>query len=120
MRSCKRLKNINSVSGKLGERHIDPYLTLTKVRFVDSGITRRQLVNPLPRPSRRIALHAHAQSRPCGATDLGTAFSWRRACVPTRECLKASSSVDQRCFADAARARDLKGATFKRTVNSFT
>jgi hypothetical protein len=24
MRSCKQLKNINSVSGKLGERHFDP------------------------------------------------------------------------------------------------
>ena len=24
MRGCKRLKNINSVSGKLGERHSDP------------------------------------------------------------------------------------------------
>ena len=33
MRGCKRLKNINSVSGKLGERHVDPFLTVTSVSF---------------------------------------------------------------------------------------
>jgi hypothetical protein len=33
MRSCKRLKNINSVSGKLGERQVDPMRTVTIARF---------------------------------------------------------------------------------------
>jgi hypothetical protein len=33
MRSCKRLKNINSVSGKLRERHVDPKPTVVTVGF---------------------------------------------------------------------------------------
>src|ERR1700730_12867908 len=33
MRSCKRLKNINSVSGKLGERHVDPLLPVANASF---------------------------------------------------------------------------------------
>jgi hypothetical protein len=33
MRGCKRLKNINSVSGKLGERHLDPKRRFLIVRF---------------------------------------------------------------------------------------
>jgi hypothetical protein len=33
MRVCNRLKNINSVSGKLGERHFDPFLPLAADRF---------------------------------------------------------------------------------------
>jgi hypothetical protein len=33
MRSCKRLKNINSVSGKLGERQFDPLRTFAGVGY---------------------------------------------------------------------------------------
>ena len=41
MRSCKRLKNINSVSGKLGERHIDPFLLVVKDRFGEVQVANR-------------------------------------------------------------------------------
>jgi len=34
MRGCKRLKNINAVSGKLGERHLDSKRRFVIVRFV--------------------------------------------------------------------------------------
>jgi hypothetical protein len=33
MRGWKRLKNINAVSGKLGEAHIDPDLPVASVRY---------------------------------------------------------------------------------------
>jgi hypothetical protein len=45
MRGCKQLKNINSVSGKLGERHFDPLLPVTTVRFAaDLQPKRREIV----------------------------------------------------------------------------
>jgi hypothetical protein len=34
MRGCKQLKNINWVSGNLGERQIDPLLPVASGRFV--------------------------------------------------------------------------------------
>lgn len=39
MRGCKRLKNINSVSGKLGERQVDPLETVATVCFAVSETT---------------------------------------------------------------------------------
>jgi len=70
MRGCKRLKNINSVSGKLGERQLDPLQPTATGRFGEGSLRNFHLRSILTARGRRRSTKFACGSAACARPGL--------------------------------------------------